>query len=123
MSSDKSDTSFNLLKKRRSYDKSYRTHEPLKGLPQIEFENKPMDPNMPEFEPETKSLKSDIRSTNSPSSKSPTSSVLYSTPYSAKPDLLTSNNEDTLYGDDNYAVPMKKSQERFSSQSSIITDV
>lgn len=124
ISSDKSDTSFNLLKKRRSYDKSYRTHEPLKGLPQIEFEEKPMDPNMPEYEPETNTLKSNVRSTNTSSTKSPTSSVLYSTPYSTKPDLLTLNNKDKLYGDDNYAVPLKKSQKpRFSSSSSIITDV
>ncbi|XP_018331597.1 protein mesh isoform X2 [Agrilus planipennis] len=30
-------------KKRRSYDKVYRTHEPLKGLPEIDFEDKQWD--------------------------------------------------------------------------------
>ncbi|CAH1121477.1 unnamed protein product [Ceutorhynchus assimilis] len=39
-----------MFRKRRSYDKSYRTHEPLSGLPEIEFEDKEIEP---EFEPKS----------------------------------------------------------------------
>lgn len=60
--------------KRRSYDKSYRTHEPLKGLPEVEFEEKPWD------------VTSD--NTQSPVSETKmerdSSSVEYALPYNAK---------------------------------------
>ncbi|KAL3266308.1 hypothetical protein HHI36_010486, partial [Cryptolaemus montrouzieri] len=37
-------------KKRRSYDKVYRTHEPLPNRPDIEFEDKPFDLDMDAYE-------------------------------------------------------------------------
>ncbi|KAJ8947709.1 hypothetical protein NQ318_001548 [Aromia moschata] len=119
--SDKSDSG-SILKKRRSYDKSYRTHEPLKDRPDVEFEEKPWDPNTNEYEPESKPMKSPA--VESPTSTtSPTSSIQYSVPFSQKPDLVKVDDDDANIPNDNeYAVPLKKSpKERFSSQSSIIT--
>lgn len=108
--SDRSSTS-SMGKKRRSYDKVYRTNEPLEGLPETEFEEKPWDPNDIEYEPD-----------NKPSSPS---SVIYTAPFNNKPDLVkfqsNPNLERNTYTSDDYAVPFKKN--RISSQSSIITDV
>ncbi|XP_008192790.2 protein mesh isoform X1 [Tribolium castaneum] len=105
--SDRSSTS-SLGKKRRSYDKVYRTHEPLEGLPETEFEEKPWDPN--EFEPDSKPT-------------SPTS-IIYTQPFS-KPDLVKFQSNPNLdrftYNSDDYTLPVKKN--RMSSQSSVITDV
>lgn len=102
-------------KKRRSYDKVYRTHEPLEGLPETEFEEKAWDPNELEYEPDNKP------------SPSP-SSVVYSEPFNSKPDLVKFQSNPNLsspkrftYNSDDYTLPMKK--DRMSSQSSIITDV
>lgn len=111
--SDRSSTS-SSSKKRRSYDKSYRTHEPLQGLPETDFEDKPWDPNDVEYEPD-----------NKPNS-SPTS-VIYTEPFSSKPDLIKVQSNPNLdnhrytYNSDDYTMPIKK--DRMSSQSSIITDV
>lgn len=122
-----SDTGIGSLKKRRSYDKTYRTHEPLEGRPNGEFENKPWDPNVDLYEDVDGPLRSpntSFRSSASPTS--PTSSIQYALPYNSKPDLVNLDNKDkTLsYNSDDYAVPLKKTpKERFSSQSSIITDV
>lgn len=45
-------------KKRRSYDKTYRTHEPLEGVPEIDFEDKEWDLDTsllePDYEPSNK---------------------------------------------------------------------
>ncbi|KAG5897040.1 hypothetical protein JTB14_021760 [Gonioctena quinquepunctata] len=129
--SDKSDNDTGPLKKRRvSYDKSYRTNEPLKGRPDVEFEEKPWDPNAPPYE--------DVGRTalqNSPSAPvSPASSILYTVPENkpqsqfrypeaASPDLIPSN-KNLGYNSDDYAKVMKKPEKsRFSSQSSIVTDV
>lgn len=111
--SDRSSTS-SSSKKRRSYDKSYRTHEPLQGLPETDFEDKPWDPNDVEYEPDNKP------------SRSPTS-VIYTEPFSSKPDLIKVQSNPNLdshrytYNSDDYTMPIKK--DRMSSQSSIITDV
>ncbi|XP_050303220.1 protein mesh isoform X2 [Anthonomus grandis grandis] len=131
-SSDRSSTD-SMFKKKRNYDKSYRTHEPLTGLPETEFEEKEVDPNEPSFEPKT------------PVSPTP-SSVVYSQPFQSQPDLVAQDNRQRLtYGSDDYAVPVKNKtynnpnvspttkfpgarltaadKARMSSQSSIITDV
>lgn len=120
-----------IFKKRRSYDKSYRTHEPLSGLPETEFEDKQVDPNEPDFDPP-----------KTPVSPTP-SSVVYSQPFQSQPDLVSHDDKQRLtYGSDDYAVPYKKSvnpnvsptskfppasrlspSARMSSQSSVITDV
>lgn len=133
--SDRSSTDSSLIKRKRSYDKSYRTHEPLAGLPETEFESKAVDPNEPEFEPKSPT-----------SATSPTSSIIYSQPYRSQPDLLTGDTAKPKlsYGSDDYSVPIKKSiakanvipaqnppisklsaadRARMSSQSSMITDV
>lgn len=115
------------MKKFRSYDKTYRTHEPLQGRPNGEFENKPWDPNVDLYEDVDGPLRSpntSVRSSASPTS--PTSSIQYALPYNSKPDLVNLDNKDKplSYNSDDYAVPLKKTpKERFSSQSSIITDV
>ncbi|XP_066245028.1 protein mesh isoform X1 [Euwallacea similis] len=123
------------FKKRRSYDKSYRTHEPLEGLPHTEFESKQIDPNEPEFEPVT------------PISPTP-SSLVYSQPFQSQPDIVNAQKNNparVTYGSDDYAVPVKNAAQqssvsptykfpqstklssadraRMSSQSSIVTDV
>lgn len=127
-SSDRSSTD-SMFKRKRSYDKSYRTHEPLTGLPETDFEHKDIDPNEPEFEPK------------SPTSPSP-SSVVYSQPFQSQPDLVNPSGKQRLtYGSDDYALPVKKNnvsptakffpssqlspadKTRMSSQSSIVTDV
>lgn len=125
--SQKSDTGIGSLKKRRSYDKVYRTHEPLQGRPNGEFENKSWDPNVDIYEDMEEPLRSpneSVRDSSSPTS--PTSSIQYAIPYSSKPDLikLDHNDKRLTYTSEDYAVPLKKKpKERFSSQSSIITDV
>lgn len=125
--SQKSDTGIGSMKKRRNYDKSYRTHEPLQGRPNSEFENKPWDPNADLYEDVDEPLKSpnaSVRSSASPTS--PTSSIQYALPYNSKPDIvnLDPKNKGLNYNSDDYAIPLKKKpKERFSSQSSIITDV
>lgn len=125
--SQKSDTGIGSLKKRRSYDKVYRTHEPLQGRPNGEFENKPWDPNAEDYEDVEdfpRSPRESLRNSASPTS--PTSSIQYAIPYSSKQDLgkLEQNDKGLNYNSDDYAIPLKKKpKERFSSQSSIITDV
>ncbi|XP_023014320.2 sushi domain containing 2 mesh isoform X1 [Leptinotarsa decemlineata] len=129
--SDKSENDSGSIKKRRiSYDKSYRTHEPLKGRPEVDFENKPWDPNyVPGYE--------DIRKPDKTPSVpvSPTNSSLYNEPYKAptsqfdfsqnqSPDIIQTGNKPALdYGSDEYAKVKKPDKTRFSSQSSIVTDV
>lgn len=113
-----SDTSSSSSKKRRSYDKVYRTHEPLEGLPEVNFEEKPFDPNELEYEPDSKP------------SLSPKSDI-YTEPFqTSRPDLVRfqsnpnlGNNSRLTYTSDDYALPMKDHKQRMSSQSSIITDV
>lgn len=126
----KSDTGIGSMKKRRSYDKVYRTNEPLQGRPNGEFEEKKWDPNEDIYEEVDGRAVSPIDSARgssqiSPTSPlSPTSSILYSIPYNSQPDLLKmQNNIRFTENDDIYALPMKKNKQRFSSQSSIITDV
>lgn len=60
--------------KRRSYDKSYRTHEPLKGRPEVEFEEKPWDVT-------SDNTQSPI---SEPRVERDSSSVEYALPYNAK---------------------------------------
>ena len=110
--SDRSSTS-SMGKKRRSYDKVYRTHEPLEGLPETDFEDKPWDV---EYDPDNKPP------------PSPTTSAVYTEPFSSKPDLVKFQSNPNLssphrftYNSDDYTLPIKKN--RISSQSSIITDV
>lgn len=125
--SQKSDTGIGSMKKRRSYDKVYRTHEPLQGRPNGEFENKSWDPNADIYESVEEPLRSpneSVRDSISPTS--PTSSIQYAIPYNSKPDLLKleQNDKRFTYTSDDYSVPLKKKpKERFSSQSSIITAV
>lgn len=110
-------------KKRRSYDKSYRTHEPLPGLPQTGFEEKPWDPNNPSFYPdEDRPLQSPTQSM-SPRVSSPSPSFGYSQPYNnSKRDIVKPSEQE--YNSDDYAVPVKnKVKNRTSSQGSIVTDV
>lgn len=108
-----------IPKKRRSYEKSYRTHEPLTDRPYIGFEDKPLDPNDPTYD--------DIdRASRTPSSPtSPTSSIQYTTPYNPRPDIIQGNSTKNLnYTENDYSLPIKKPKNRFSqSQSSIVTDV
>ncbi|XP_048517343.1 protein mesh isoform X2 [Dendroctonus ponderosae] len=127
-SSDRSSTD-SMFKRKRSYDKTYRTHEPLTGLPETDFEQKELDPNEPEFEPK------------SPTSPTP-SSVVYSQPFQSQPDLVNPAGKERLtYGSDDYAIPVKKNnvsptakffpssqlsptdKTRMSSQSNIVTAV
>ncbi|XP_028136184.2 protein mesh isoform X2 [Diabrotica virgifera virgifera] len=106
-----------LSKKRRSYDKSYRTHEPLPNRPNSEFEEKPLDPYDQTFEDDR------VSRTPTGSPTSPTSSIQYTTPYS-RPDIIRGNSSKNLNYNDMYAEPIKKPKERISaSQSSIVTDV
>lgn len=125
--SQKSDTGIGSMKKRRSYDKVYRTNEPLQGRPNGEFEQKPWDPNADAYEDAEELLRSpndSVRGSMGPTS--PTSSIQYAIPYNSKPDLVkvTNNEPRFTYNADDYALPLKKTaKERYSSQSSIITDV
>lgn len=142
--SDRSSSGSNGSKKRRSYDKSYKTHEPLKGLPEVEFEEKPWDvdapsPTVTEYEPENKPTyavpeqqqDNDYSVPFDQSNKRHT----YMEPEAAEsqtdgqvsksnPDLLDNNNRLT-YNPYDYAVVDKKKdrRDRVQSQSSIITDV
>ncbi|CAH2001993.1 unnamed protein product [Acanthoscelides obtectus] len=95
---------------RRRYDRTYRTHEPLKNAPPVNFIEQPWDPNQPDFYPEEKPALPG----------SPVSSVLYAQPYEKPADTLQDSSPTYAAG---YAVPLKKPKDRFSSQSSIVTDV
>lgn len=96
-------------KKRRSYDKSYKTNEPLKGVPEVEFdENKVWDLPLPQ-EPQQTNVQS-----------SPTESShanVYDQPIQQQQQHsnLSSPKTGPLY-----EIPNKQ---RFSSQSSVVTDV
>lgn len=134
-----SDTSTSsVFKPRIMYDKSYRTHEPLVGLPETEFESKQVDPNDVGYEIDRKSLSSP----NIPVSPTP-SSVSYTMPYQQKPDIVNYGSKPKLdYGSDDYAQPYKPTssssdpaspttgklspityRDRVASRSSVITDV
>lgn len=92
-------------KKRRSYEKSYRTHEPLEGLPETDFEDKKWD-----LDPTPPSSPSDLQTKNADEQL-----------YSPSPDLIkvhpTDSNLSDIKKKENYLTSP------YRSQSSIITDV
>lgn len=145
IASDRSSSSSNDSKKRRSYDRTYRTHEPLEGLPEVEFEEKPWDleslsPNDIEYSPESKP-KVVGRHAFVPAGGIPTPfiynrsesipSPVYSVPHSpgGNPDVAkaSSSNPNLLdYGSDDYAQVVRPIGEKpapSKSQSSMITEV
>lgn len=121
-----------LFKKRRSYDKVYKTHEPLDGLPETEFEEKSWDldsvPSV-EYDPSNKPDQriSDISSMSSP---------IYRTPYDyekkspvyTKPDVLYGINRSSpnLLTDSEPNSPVNRTglrRDQLQSQSSVQTEV
>lgn len=136
-------SSSDSTKKRRSYDKTYRTHEPLKGLPEVEFEEKQWDLD------EAPSPTSEYGSDSKPVYVEPQTDAVdsptneYSVPFDSgnkrhtymqpdvqanKPDGARSasnpNLLDNRYTLPDYAVVNKdRNRDRVQSQSSIITDV
>lgn len=91
-------------KKRRSYDKSYRTHEPLEGLPEDDFEEKNFDLDTPTPSP------TDIQYRNQANDINRIS-----------PDLIKTNPYNSSLASIKNRENYLKSPHR--SQSSIITDV
>ncbi|XP_049825785.1 protein mesh isoform X3 [Aethina tumida] len=92
-------------KKRRSYDKTYRTHEPLPNRPNITFPEKPIDGNDEYFQ---FSPSSSVIGSNKPGN----STLIQFSPISSP--------EPT---DKNGLRANKPRTERYSSQSSTVTDV
>lgn len=121
--------------KRRSYEKSYRTHEPLEGVPEVDFEEKPWDLEYPEYEPEDKPKPEDEE--QPPFNRSESVGPVYSLPYqyqqplsSSNPNLVDLTNDQPPFNtasgfSDNSGspktLPYNKSTNK--SQSSIITEV
>ncbi|XP_031341767.1 protein mesh isoform X1 [Photinus pyralis] len=113
--SDRSSTSSGNSKKRRSYEKSYRTHEPLEGLPEIDFEDKAWDLEDPETEPKDKP------NFNRSESEGP----VYSLPFRLKePNAELSSSNPNLI-DNRYEPRANPALNRAvtQSQSSVVTDV
>lgn len=120
-----------LTKKKRMYDKTYKTHEPLAGLPEIEFEEKQWDledpsPPTTEYEPDSKQQSPKVNEYAEPYDVTPKrhtgqpdiNKKFFS---SSNPNLLN-NNEHFTYSSPEYAT-VDKERKRVQSQSSIITDV
>lgn len=141
--SDRSSSGSSTSKKRRSYDKTYRTHEPLKGLPEVEFEEKQWDLDetpspTSEFEPDTKPIYSQPQEVDSVKINNN-----YSDPYDnlskrhtyIEPELQANKVDEVKSAsnpnllDNRYTLPeyatvnKDKNRDRIQSQSSIITDV
>lgn len=113
------------------YDKTYKTHEPLEGLPEIEFEEKAWDledpsPPATEYEPESKQQSPTVNEYAVPYDVTPKRHTdqpdgdrkFFS---SSNPNLLN-NSERFTYSSPDYAT-VDKERKRVQSQSSIITDV
>lgn len=139
--SDRSSSGSSTSKKRRSYDKTYRTHEPLKGLPEVEFEEKQWDLDdtpspTSEYEPDNKPTYNESQQVHSPENNNEYSvpfdnynkrrTYVESEPQINKTDEIKSasnpNLLDSRYTLPNYAT-VNKDRKRIQSQSSIITDV
>lgn len=128
-------SSISSKKPRRSYDKVYRTNEPLKGLPEIDdFEEKLWDddPTNINLQQQQQQHHDDVV-VDEPLIR--TTSPIYTQPYHdnnknsiSRPDLVTNYNPNR-YDSNDYTVPVisddnnKTTKQRFSSQSSIVTDV
>lgn len=124
-----SETDSSTSKKRRSYDKSYRTNEPLKGLPEVEFEEKPWDVDSPtttEYEPETKPIYPQQNEYAEPFDDLSRRATLEADQKQGRsasnPNLLGDSGNVFSYSPDDYAV-VNKDKKRGQSQSSIITEV
>lgn len=140
--SDRSSAGSNTSKKRRSYDKTYKTHEPLKGLPEVEFEEKQWD-----LDDEAPSPTSEYGSETKPLYTEPQKVVEaktsneYATPFDnaskrhtyIEPELQTNKTDEVRSAsnpnllDNRYTLPeyatVNKDRNRVQSQSSVITDV
>lgn len=134
--------SSNTSKKRRSYDKTYRTHEPLKGLPEVEFEEKQWD--LDEAPSPTSEYGSDSKPVYTEPHQVNATQVdnnEYSVPFNKRhtyvePELQSGNKADEVKSasnpnliDNRYTLPdyatvnKDRNRNRNQSQSSIITDV
>lgn len=140
--SDRSSSGSSTSKKRRSYDKTYRTNEPLKGLPEVEFEEKPWDLNdtpspTSEYDPDSKPVYTEPHQQIDASKNNNDYSVPFdnlnkrntyveSEPLANKTDEAKSASNPNLL-DNRYTLPdyatVNKDRKRIQSQSSIITDV
>lgn len=141
--SDRSSSGSNTSKKRRSYDKTYKTHEPLKGLPEVEFEEKQWD-----LDDEAPSPTSEYGSEIKPLYTEPqkvieakTTSNDYAIPFDnankrhtyVEPEMQTDKTDEVRSAsnpnllDKRYTLPeyatVNKDRNRVQSQSSVITDV
>lgn len=139
--SDRSSSGSSTNKKRRSYDKTYRTNEPLKGLPEVEFEEKPWDLNdtpspTSEYEPDSKPVYAEPQQVNAANNNNEYSvpfdnlnkrhTYVESEPQANRTDEVKSASNPNLL-DNRYTLPdyatVNKDRKRIQSQSSIITDV
>lgn len=139
--SDRSSSGSNSSKKRRSYDKTYRTNEPLKGLPEVEFEEKQWD-----LDDDAPSPTSEYGSDSKPVYTEPhfvdntNATSGYAVPLNKRhtymePETQTdkagearsASNPNLLDNTNRYTVPeyatVNKNRDRMQSQSSVITDV
>lgn len=147
IASDLSSPSSSDSKKRRSYDRTYRTHEPLEGLPEIEFEEKPWDLESvspeTEYSPESKPkvvgrhafVPAGAKPTPFIYNRSESISPVYTVPHTpnSRPDVVRASNSNPnllerqlSYGSDDYASVVKSIGEKRTpskSQSSVITEV
>lgn len=122
-----SSTDTNSLKKRRSYDKVYRTNEPLQGKPDVEFEEKPwdLDSSSPTetdsvryAEPHDAVVGRHRLSSFQPSS--PASTIEHRQMTASDPNLI---GEDRVPSSPPVYASVNKEKKRAQSQSSVITDV
>lgn len=139
--SDRSSSGSSTSKKRRSYDKTYRTNEPLKGLPEVEFEEKQWDldaspspiseyepDNKPTYSPETSPTKINDEYAAPVDNYSKRHTYIEPEPQTDKTDGVKSASNPNLI-DNRYTLPdyatvnKDRNKARIQSQSSIITDV